>query len=112
MTKATRFHAEQLASTQQHKRIRNGDCRGTETKYLIRYRNGGQAWVSQWHLDNFGKTGTPMSSQPDAIRRRAEAATDGPWVQGRFIDSHHTSRKSDEWKSNADEQERLFGACR
>lgn len=29
----------------------------TETKYLIRYRNGGQAWVSQWHLDNFGKTG-------------------------------------------------------
>lgn len=48
-----------------------------------------------------------MSSQLDAIKARAEAATDGPWVQGRFIDSHHTSRKSDEWKSNADEQERL-----
>lgn len=29
----------------------------TETRYLIRYRNGGQEWVSQWHLDNFGKTG-------------------------------------------------------
>ena len=48
-----------------------------------------------------------MSSQLDAIKARAAAATDGPWVQGRFIDSHHTSRKSDEWKSNADEQERL-----
>lgn len=48
-----------------------------------------------------------MSSELDAIKARAEAATDGPWVQGRFIDSHHTSRKSDEWKSNADEQERL-----
>jgi len=48
-----------------------------------------------------------MTSRLDAIKARAEAATDGPWVQGRFIDSHHTSRKSDEWKSNADEQERL-----
>lgn len=48
-----------------------------------------------------------MNSELDAIKARAEAATDGPWVQGRFIDSHHTSRKSDEWKSNADEQERL-----
>ena len=42
----------------------------------------------------------------EEIRALCDAATPGPWLRSRFVDSSHYRKMSKEWKQEADKEER------